>query len=111
MVGLPADAIVDIIFGILNATLTVAMIWQNRNIHREHYRMLGDLLYHGLLLNQFADLGTGDETPPGHAPSFVSEPFKFRADCMLVRDLALLLQWKQIRKRSLSVGPLPESVS
>ena len=67
MVGLPADAIVDIIFGILNVALTVAMIWQNRNIRRERYRMLGDPSYHDLLLNQFADLETGDEISLGHA--------------------------------------------
>ncbi|KAL8856621.1 MAG: hypothetical protein Q9178_006777 [Gyalolechia marmorata] len=77
MVGLPADAIVEIIFGILNATLTVTMIWQNRNIHRERYRMLGDLLYHGLLLNQYADPETGDEISLGHAP---------------IKDLALLFR-------------------
>lgn len=35
---LPADAVVDIIFGVLNVILTLAVIWQTRSIRRDRYR-------------------------------------------------------------------------
>ena len=35
MPSLPADAIVDIIFGVVNIMLTMAIVWQTRSIRKE----------------------------------------------------------------------------
>lgn len=77
MYKLPADAVVEIVFGVINVILTVAIFWQTRSIRSERHRRLRAFSPEVSLLNTLADVETGDDVSLGHAPivfpvSFIS---------------------------------------
>lgn len=75
MISLPAEAIVDTIFGVINVILTVAIFWQTRSIRKERYGRLRAFSPEISLLNTLADVETGDDVSLRHAPIVVPESF------------------------------------
>ena len=63
MTALPADAIVDIVFGVLNVILTLVVIWQTHKNREERHLQLRFSATSTLLLAPPEDNEQEDEQP------------------------------------------------